>query len=77
VSAKKASELQVGDEFYRTYREPDPKKDWSYVIEQMRNIPQHDFYGRLSLMIEVHGRNRILGPAVLRLNPEETVWVVD
>lgn len=78
VLRKKASELQIGDEFYREgYREPNPKQDWSYVVERLQHVPHHDFYGHPSMVIVVHGHNRILGPNTLRLTPDELVWIVD
>ncbi len=74
---KVASELQVGDTFYReTYRKPDPAVDWKYTVTSLRQVPQHDFFGKMSMMVEVQAVNHVTGPSRLVLGPEEGVWLV-
>jgi hypothetical protein len=78
VIKKKASELQVGDVFYREiYGTPDPSTDWKYTVEQLQTVPMHDFFGKLSLMIEVTARNHVTGPAKLTMGLDDPVWLAD
>lgn len=75
---KPASELKVGDVFYReTYRKPNPATDWKYTVTGLRNVPQHDFFGKMSMMIEVQAVNHVTGPNKLTLGPDEGVWIAD
>ncbi len=75
---KTAAELQVGDVFYReTYRKPNPETDWPYTVSSMRRVPQHDFFGKMSMMVEVQAVNRVTGPAKLTLAEDEGVWLTD
>jgi hypothetical protein len=78
VTKKKASELQVGDVFYREiYRPPDPSTDWRYTVERLQMVPQYDFFGKVSLMLEVTARNHVTGPAKLTLGVDDPVWLAD
>jgi hypothetical protein len=75
---KQASELRVGDVFYReTYRKPNPQTDWKYTVKSLRQVPQHDFFGKRSMMVEVEAVNQVTGPAKLTLSQEEGVWLAD
>lgn len=72
---KSASDLQVGDVFYReTYRPPEPT-DWHYKVTSLQRVPMHDFYGKLSTMIQIAAVNNITGPATLTLGSDEAVWL--
>ncbi len=74
---KTASDLQVGDTFYReTYRQPDPETDRRYTVTRLQRVPQHDFFGKVSLMIEVQAQTT-WGPSRFTLGLDEPVWVVD
>ena len=74
---KKASELQVGDTFYRDgYRRPTPS-DWKYTVKRLQRVPLHDFFGKINDMIEIDAHNHLLGPAKISLGVDELVWVVD
>jgi hypothetical protein len=73
-----ASELKVGDVFYReTYRKPNPTTDWPYTVSTIRRVPQHDFFGKQSMMVEIQAVNRVTGPAKLTFNEDEGVWLAD
>jgi len=73
-----ASELRVGDVFYReTYRKPNPATDWPYTVSTIRRVPQHDFFGKQSMMVEIQAVNRVTGPAKLVFNEDEGVWLAD
>jgi hypothetical protein len=75
---KAASELRVGDVFYReTYRKPNPATDWKYTVTSLRQVPQHDFFGKRSMMIEMEAVNQVTGPAKLTLGLDEGVWLAD
>jgi hypothetical protein len=78
VIRKTASELQVGDVFYQeTYRTPNPATDWKCTVTGLRRVPQHDFFGKVSSMVEVKAINHVTGPQVLMLGPDESVWLAD
>lgn len=75
---KTASELRVGDVFYReTYRKPDPRTDSRFTVQRLQRVPVHDFFGHLSERIEIKAENHITGPANLSLGVDEAVWLVD
>ena len=77
MTRKTASDLQVGDAFYReTYRQPDPKADRRYTVTGLQKVPQHDFFGKVSLMVEVRA-STTWGPAKFTLGLDEPVWVDD
>lgn len=72
---KTATELNVGDTFYReTYRKPEAG-DPRYTVTRLAHFWQHDFFGKQSERIEVHCQNHITGPASITLGPEEPVWI--
>ena len=74
---KTASDLRVGDTFLReTYRQPDPKTDRQYTVTGVQKVPQHDFFGKVSLMVEVRA-NTAWGPAKVTLGLDEPVWLLD
>jgi hypothetical protein len=78
VIRRTASELQVGDVFYReTYRKPNPATDSRYTVRRLQRVPVHDFFGHLSERIEVTAESHITGPANLSLGVDEPVWLVD
>ena len=77
MTKKKASELQVGDVFYRdAYRMPTPS-DWRYTVRSVQRVPLRDFFGKLNDMIDINADNHILGPAKMSLGVDEEVWLVD
>jgi hypothetical protein len=77
VIKKKASELQVGDAFYRdAYRLP-TKNDWLYTVRSVQRVPLRDFFGKINDMIDINAHNHILGPARMSLGANEEVWLVD
>ena len=75
---KSASQLQVGDVFYKeTYRTPDPRTDSRYTVQRLQRVPAYDFFGHRSERIEVVANNHLTGPANLSLGLDDPVWLVD
>lgn len=73
-----ASELQVGDIFYRElYRPPDPAVDWRYTVRAIQHVPLHDFFGKPLERIQISADSHLTGPQRLNLGPDDPVWLVE
>jgi hypothetical protein len=78
VKGKKASELTVGDTFYRAVHAiPAPRLDTLYTVERLQFVPVRDFFGGILNTMQVTCRNAITGPAVLSIPSDEPLWVLD
>ncbi|MCA1690973.1 MAG: hypothetical protein LC733_01785 [Actinobacteria bacterium] len=73
-----ASELRVGDVFYRqTYGSSDPRVDARYTARQIQRVPIYGFFGNLYDRIQITCEHHLTGPTSLNLGPDEPVWLVD
>lgn len=74
----KASELKVGDVFYREqYRTPDPATDWRYTVRSLQRVGLRGYFGELHDQVEVHADSHLTGPQKLALGVDDPVWLVD